>query len=137
MVMLHIKLTGIMKFSNMVVNILPADPPPPPTLRGQKVKFHYFFSEQCHVAYQIKGNHEYSYLVANIFPHTPYPPPKGSTGQNSTFSEHDYVAYQINENHKMQQHSGKCFEGIRRKHLSEIILNFSLLRGTFSLNVYF
>ena len=28
--MLHIKLIEIMEYSNMVANILPADPPPPP-----------------------------------------------------------------------------------------------------------
>ena len=39
MVMLHIKFIGITKCSNMVANILPADPPPTtPYPRGQKVK---------------------------------------------------------------------------------------------------
>ena len=39
MVILHIKLNGITKCSNMVANILPADPPPPdPGVEVQKVK---------------------------------------------------------------------------------------------------
>ena len=77
MVMLHIKLNAITKCSNMVVNILPATPPPPthpppppppppPTLGGNRSKFN--FSEQFHVAFQIKGNHECSNMVANILP---------------------------------------------------------------------
>ena len=77
------------------------------------------FSEQCHVAYQIKGNHECRSMVANILlpdppPPTPYltppppPPPPTHTHtqklgymylwsevQNSTFSEHGHVAYQM------------------------------------------
>ena len=70
-----------------------------------------FFSEQCHVAYQIKGKHKCSNLVASILPQTPYPPPppKGSTGQISTFLEHSHVAYQINGNYEMQQHVSKYF----------------------------
>ena len=56
--MMHIKLHGIMKCSSMVANILPADPPPPLTLglKGQNSTF----SEQCHVAFQIKVNHKCS-----------------------------------------------------------------------------
>ena len=53
MVMLPIKLNGITKYSNVVANILTADPNPTPTL-GSKFNF----SEQGHVAIQIKWNHE-------------------------------------------------------------------------------
>ena len=68
MVMLHTKLNGIMKCSNMVANSLLSDPPPPPhDPRGwcQNPTF----SEHGHVAYQIKGNHECSsqwYEVGDI-----------------------------------------------------------------------
>ena len=56
-VMLHIELNGITKYSNMIAVILPADPPPPPPdLMVKKSKFD--FSEHCHVAYQILLNHE-------------------------------------------------------------------------------
>ena len=44
MVMLHIKLKGITGAAtcNMVANIMPADPPPPPAPGGQKVKIQLF-----------------------------------------------------------------------------------------------
>ena len=42
MVMLHIKFIEITKCSNMVANILPADPSPTPYPRGQKVKIQVF-----------------------------------------------------------------------------------------------
>ena len=45
---------------------LPLDP------RGQYVK-NSTFSEQCHVAYQIKENHECSNMVANILQADPRP----------------------------------------------------------------
>ena len=102
MVMLHIKLNGITKCSNMVPNILLPDTPPPDP-RGQNSTF----SEQCNVAYQIKGNHECSNMVTTILPVDPPLPLTlglGSKGQNSTFSEYGNVAYQIKGNHKMQQH---------------------------------
>ena len=59
----------------MVANILPADPYPlpPGTCRSKST-----FSEQNHVADQIKGNQECSSMVANKFPSIPsnaYPPP--------------------------------------------------------------
>ena len=58
MVMLHIKLNGIMKCSNMVANILSADPHDP---RGMgSIGPMSTFSEHGHVAYQLKGNHEFS-----------------------------------------------------------------------------
>ena len=70
--MLYIKFIGITKCSNKVANILPAAPDP----RGQKVKVQ-LFSEQCHVAYQIKGNHECTNMVANILPADPPTHPWG------------------------------------------------------------
>ena len=56
MVMVHIKLNGITKYSNMVANILPADPRPHQTFgsKGQNSTF----SEHGQVLYQIKSNHE-------------------------------------------------------------------------------
>ena len=65
--MLHIKLNEITKCSNMVANILPG---PMPLTRpiGQKLTF----SEHCHVAYKIKGNHKCSNIVTHIlFANTP------------------------------------------------------------------
>ena len=56
--MLHIKLNGITKCSNMVATILPG-PMPLTWPIGQKSTF----SEHCHVAYQIKENHECSNIV--------------------------------------------------------------------------
>ena len=61
-IMLHIKLNGIRICSNMIANILLADPPPPPNPRGQNSTF----SKHGHVAYQIKSNRECSNMVANI-----------------------------------------------------------------------
>ena len=52
--------------SNMVVNILRADPPPPPyppTLGMGSVGQNSLFSEHDHVAYQIKDNQECSNMV--------------------------------------------------------------------------
>ena len=56
--MLHIKLKGITKGSNVVANILPADLPNPTPLDPEDgVKRSKFtFLEHGHVAYQIKGN---------------------------------------------------------------------------------
>ena len=114
------KLKRIMKCSNTIANVFPADPPPPSPheAKGQNSTF----TEHGHVAYQIKGNHECSTMVANILPTDPYPPLPTTTtlqqhgskyfacilphhhpldgvkGQNSTFSEHGHVAYQIKEN---------------------------------------
>ena len=52
--MLHIKLMGIMKCSNMVANVLPSDYPTTPGDGGQNLTF----SEHGHVAYQIYWNHD-------------------------------------------------------------------------------
>ena len=59
--MLHIKLNEITKCSNMVATILPG-PMPPTRPIGQKTTF----SEHCHVAYKIKGNHKCSNIVTHI-----------------------------------------------------------------------
>ena len=90
-------------------------PPLPLTLRlGSKGQTS-TLSEQGHVAYQIKGNHDCSNMEATYFAcRSPSPPPQknlgvGSIGQNSTFSEHGHVAYHIKWDHEMQQHSSKYF----------------------------
>ena len=54
--------------SNMVANIMPADPPPDPG--SQKVKKS-SFSDYGYVAYPIKDNCECSNMVANILPAAP------------------------------------------------------------------
>ena len=60
----------------MVANILPADPPPPPPLSLGMKGHNSTFSEQCHVAYQIKRTHKCSNMGANILPADPtFPPP--------------------------------------------------------------
>ena len=75
MVMLHTKLDGFMKCSNMVENILPADPPSPLNLGfGSKGQIS-TFKEHCHVAYQIKWNHKCSDMVATFCLQTPIPDP--------------------------------------------------------------
>ena len=57
MLMLHIKLKGIRKFSNIVTNILLADPPTPISVGvGGSVGQNLTYSEHGHVAYQIKEN---------------------------------------------------------------------------------
>ena len=59
----------------MVTNILPADrpppPPPPPTLVMGSAGLKSTFSENGHVTYQVKENHECSNIVANILPADP------------------------------------------------------------------
>ena len=57
----HVRVTC----SNMVANILPADNPGP---RDGVRRSNSTFSENGHVAYQIKENHEHSNMVANILP---------------------------------------------------------------------
>ena len=74
----------------MVANILPADPTPPSTLGVKKVKNQFFFSEQCHVAYQMKENYKCSNMIAIIL-HAD-PPQTLEVGQNSTFLEHGHDA---------------------------------------------
>ena len=105
MVMVHIKLNSITKCSNIVANLLPADPPYPQD-PGDGVSRSKFNSlEQGHVAYQIKGNLEMQQHVSKYFARRPSPaiaptPGMGPVGQDSTFSEHGHVAYQIKENHE-------------------------------------
>ena len=54
------------KCSNMVANILPADPPPSLEYWVSRSKFN--FLEHGHVAYQIKENHEGRNMETNILP---------------------------------------------------------------------
>ena len=49
------------------------------------------FSENGHVAYQIKGNHKWSNMVANIWPTDPSPGP-GVNMSTFIFLEHGHVA---------------------------------------------
>ena len=69
--------------SNMVANILPADPLPPHDLGGSMGQIS-ASSEHGHVAYQSKGNSKCSNMVANILCTDPLPLGEGSMGQNST-----------------------------------------------------
>ena len=71
MVMLHIKLIEIMKYSNMVANILPADPSPTHlTLVMGLIGQNSTFSDHGHVAY-----HKCTNMVAIILPaYTLHPP---------------------------------------------------------------
>ena len=98
--------------------------PPDPAGGIKRSKFNFF--RTCHVAYQIKWNHECSNMVANILSADPYSllpqPPRPSGGVNRSkfsffqnmvipmtlgwvkrskfnFLEHGYVAYQIKWNH--------------------------------------
>ena len=89
--MLHIKVNGIKKYSNMVASILHADPRPPTHLtKGMgSIGKNLTFSEQGYVAYQIKENHECSNMVPNILPADPPPPlppnlNMGLIGQSAT-----------------------------------------------------
>ena len=59
--MLHIKLNGITKCSNMVATILPGS-----MLLTRPIGQKSTFSEHCHVLYQIKGNRECSNTVKYI-----------------------------------------------------------------------
>ena len=60
------------KCSNMVANILPADPLPGPGVRAKGQNSN--FSEHGHVAYQTKWNNKYSNIVPNILHADPHPP---------------------------------------------------------------
>ena len=80
--MLHIKLMGIEKRSNMIANVLPADPPSLPL--GSKGQNSFFFSEQCHAAYQIKVNQAWMRQHGNkYFARRPLPPPPPTQGMGS------------------------------------------------------
>ena len=61
------------------------------------------FSEQGHVANQLKENHEMQQHGYKYFARRRLPPQTlgmGSLGQNPTFSEYGHVTYQIKENHE-------------------------------------
>ena len=95
------QIKGNHECSNIVANILPADPTP--TLEMGSIGQNSNFSEHDHVAYQIKGKHDCSNTDANILPadplhHAPDPREMGSIGQK--FSEHGHIAYQIKGNHE-------------------------------------
>ena len=77
------QIKGNVACSNMVANILPANPHPFPTLRVGSKGQNSTFSEHGHVAYQINWNHECSNMVAHILPADP--PPTLGCGQNSAF----------------------------------------------------
>ena len=100
MVMLHIKFIGITKCSNMVANILPADPSPPPYSRNQKVKIQ-LFQNNIMLLIKLKGITNAATWSQMFYLQTPPPPilGMGSIGQKSQFSEYGHVAYQITENH--------------------------------------
>ena len=102
--------------SNMVANILPADPlpavhhpprppPPPPSLGMGPIGQNATISEHGHVAYQINGIMKCSSMVANILPADPthphpFDPGVGVKRSKLSFSEHGHVAYQIKEDHE-------------------------------------
>ena len=99
--------------SNMVANIMPADPPSPSIRTGLIVKFQLFhYMVMLHI--KLKGITKCSNTVTNICLQTPHCPLTfgiGSIGQKLTFSEHGHVAYQIKGNNEMQQHGSKYFAG--------------------------
>ena len=91
MVMLHIKLNGITKCSNMVANILPAD-------WGQKVIKLSQNNVMLHIKLDvIRDVATWSQLLCIQCGLTPA---LGSKGQNSTLSKHGHVAYQNKGNHE-------------------------------------
>ena len=85
----------------MVANILTTD-----TLSTQGVGSKdqtISFSENSHVAYQIKADKAGSNMVANILPtDTPSTQGVGSKGQSISFSESSHVAYQIKGHIKLK-----------------------------------
>ena len=91
MVMLHINLKVSQNFA--------ADPPNP-GVGFKRLKSH--FSEYCHVAYQIIGNHKCSNMVANIkLTDTRPDPGDGVNRSKVNFLEHGHIAYQIKGNRKI------------------------------------
>ena len=81
--MMNIKLKGITKYSNMVANILPAEPPYGMGSKGQNSTFPHMV--MLHI--KLNGITNCSDMVA--------------TGLNSSFSEQCHDAYPIKENHKI------------------------------------
>ena len=107
------QIKGNHECSNMVANILTADPHPHPD-PGDGVKRSKFKFFKHHTAYQIKGNNEMQQHGNKYFtnrPPTPIIPTlgMGSIGQNKTLSEHDHVAYQIKGNYEMQKQGSTQF----------------------------
>ena len=104
MVMLHIKLKGITKCSNMVAIILPADTDLSPRQGMGSIGQKSFFSEHGHVAYQIKGNHEMKQHSRKYFAcRSPSTLTLGDGVKRSklNFSKNNgHVAYQIKGNHE-------------------------------------
>ena len=94
--MLHIKLKRILNAA-LWNQILPTDPQPHLTMGMNSIGQNSSFSENCHVAYQIKKKHECDYILENILPTDP-PLRLLGWSQNSTLSEHGHVAYQIKDN---------------------------------------
>ena len=119
MVMLHTKLNGITKCSNMVANSLPSDTPPlPHDSRGwcqrawcQKVRIQLQNMVMLHI--NLKGIMNAATRSQLFSPRPPPPPPPlPQTLRDGvkihTFSENGHVAYQIKET-QMQQHCGQYF----------------------------
>ena len=66
------QIKGNQKCSNIVANILPAEPPLPTASRILGVeRLNSTISDYSHVTYQIKGNHKCSNTVTNILPIDP------------------------------------------------------------------
>ena len=83
--------------------------PPPPLTLGMGSEA---FSEQCHVAYQIKGKQRCSSnMVANIFPAAPPPPPpppqKKKKGKNQLFQNMVILHIKFKEITNAAQHGSK------------------------------
>ena len=83
--------------SNMVANILPADPPPPDPRDGfKRSKLNFFRTWSCCIS--IKRELRMQQNGSKYFARRPLPPPTlwvGSKDQNSTLSDNGHVAYQI------------------------------------------
>ena len=69
----------------------PADPPPPPTLRGGVKRSKFKFLRHGHVVYRMKGNDTCSNIV-------PVAPPDFGAVKIQPFDDH--IAYQIKWNHE-------------------------------------
>ena len=86
MVILHVKLKGVTKYSNMLANSLRAEPPHHPSDQNST------FSEHDHDAYQNKWNDEIQQHGSTYFTCRPPPPTLGS---KLNISEQCHVAYKI------------------------------------------
>ena len=92
--MMHIKLNGITKYSNMLANILPADPLPDLRAKGQ------FFQNMVMLHIKLNELMKYNNMVANILPTNPHLLYLWVKRSKQTFSEHAHVEYQIYWIHK-------------------------------------